>query len=48
MSKESKSSPWDGWDYLLSIAGESAIIDIRWPIIDYSRTSVTLKTPLAL
>lgn len=45
MSKESKSSPWDGWDYLLSIAGESAIIDIRWPIIDYSRTSVTLKTP---
>ncbi len=45
MSKKTKSSPWDGWDYLLSIEGESAILDIRWPIIDYSRTSVTLNTP---
>lgn len=45
MSKQPKSSPWDGWDYMLSIAGDSVALDIRWPIIDVSQTSVTLSTP---
>jgi len=45
MSKKPKSSPWDGWDYLLSITGESVTLDIRWPIVDVSQTSVTLNTP---
>lgn len=45
MSKQPKSSPWDGWDYMLSIAGDSVALDIRWPIIDVSQTSVTLNTP---
>jgi len=45
MSKKQKSSPWDGWDYMLSIMGESVTLDIRWPIVDVSQTSVTLNTP---
>jgi hypothetical protein len=45
MSKKPKSSPWDGWDYMLSIVGDSVTIDIRWPIVDVSQTSVTLNTP---
>lgn len=45
MSKKPKSSPWDGWDYMLSIMGESVTLDIRWPIVDVSQTSVTLNTP---
>lgn len=45
MTKKPKSSPWDGWDYMLSIMGESVALDIRWPIVDVSQTSVTLNTP---
>ena len=45
MRKRKTPSPWDGWDYLLSIMGDAVTFDIRWPITDYNQTSVTLKTP---
>lgn len=45
MRKRKTPSPWDGWDYLLSIMGDAVTLDIRWPITDYNQTSVTLKTP---
>lgn len=45
MRKRKTPSPWDGWDYLLSIMGDAVTLDIRWPITDYNHTSVTLKTP---